>query len=212
MTLSHSPLWTLAELSAQVDAALAVDYAGQVNGRVREVPDIRTIRYYTTLGLIDRPAQMRGRTALYSERHLLQLVAIKRLQAKGLSLTEIQQRLLGQTNTALRRLAQLPAHRSQAERAETAEDGAEDRRRAPFWGASPTPVPERETTEQTSAVQKTTEQVVLPLIGVPLDEGVTLLFGLDRSLRLQEVEALRSAAAPLLKIIKTLQARTASDG
>jgi DNA-binding transcriptional MerR regulator len=212
MTLSHTPLWTLTELSAQVDAALALDYVGQVNGRVREVPDIRTIRYYTTRGLLDRPTQMRGRTALYSERHLLQLVAIKRLQAKGLSLTEIQQRLLGQTNIVLRRLAQLPAHRPQPERVETAEQGAEDRRRAAFWGASPAPVPENETTGQTSEVQKTTEQVVLPLIGVPLDEGVTLLFELDRSLKSDEVEALRSAAAPLLKILKTLQARSASDG
>ena len=75
--------------------ALAVDYAGQASGRVRDVPDRRTIRYYTTLGLIDRPAAMRGRTALYGLRHLLQLAAIKRLQAHGLSLAEVQQRLVG---------------------------------------------------------------------------------------------------------------------
>jgi len=84
LLVPHSPLWTLTELSAQVDSALAVDYSGQANGRVREVPDMRTIRYYTTRGLLDPPAQMRGRTALYGKRHLLQLVAIKRLQAKGL--------------------------------------------------------------------------------------------------------------------------------
>jgi hypothetical protein len=79
-------LWTLDELGARVALALAVGYDGQANGRVREVPDGRTIRYYTTLGLIDRPAAMRGRTALYGVRHLLQLTAIKRLQARGLSL------------------------------------------------------------------------------------------------------------------------------
>ncbi len=79
---------------------LAVDYAGQANGRVREVPDQRTIRYYTTLGLIDRPAEMRGRTALYGVRHLLQLVAIKRLQTHGLSLAEIQTRVVGRTDAA----------------------------------------------------------------------------------------------------------------
>ena len=74
-------LWTIDELGSRVALALSVDYDGQASGRVRDVPDRRTIRYYTTLGLIDRPA-LRGRTALYGRRHLLQLVAIKRLQAQ----------------------------------------------------------------------------------------------------------------------------------
>src|SRR4051812_36230344 len=103
------PLWTLDELGARVVLALSVDYAGQASGRVRELPDRRTIRYYTTLGLIDRPAAMRGRTALYGLRHLLQLVAIKRLQANGLSLAEVQARLVGLTDAALRQVARLPA-------------------------------------------------------------------------------------------------------
>src|SRR5580700_7840241 len=97
----REPFWTLDELCDRVERALAVDYAGQASGRVRDVPDRRTIRYYMTLGLIDRPAEMRGRTALYGRRHLLQLVAIKRLQARGLSLSELQQQLLGLTNAAL---------------------------------------------------------------------------------------------------------------
>ncbi|MDX6262798.1 MAG: hypothetical protein QOH84_4486, partial [Kribbellaceae bacterium] len=70
-------LWTLGELAERVEAALA-DYPGQANGRVRAVPDQRAIRWYTTTGMVDRPAEMRGRTALYGRRHLLQLVAIKR--------------------------------------------------------------------------------------------------------------------------------------
>ena len=69
--------WTIEGLSHQVALALAVDYAGQASGRVRDVPDERTIRYYTTLGLIDRPAEMRGRTAHYSRRHLLQSGGLK---------------------------------------------------------------------------------------------------------------------------------------
>src|SRR5919202_2753219 len=108
MTEPGNPLCTLDELTAQVALALAVDSPGQPSGRVRDVPDARTVRYYTTLGLVDRPAGMRGRTALYSRRHLLQLVAIKRLQARGLPLAEIQQRLLGLSDAALRQLAQLP--------------------------------------------------------------------------------------------------------
>src|SRR5881392_3892754 len=98
-------LWTIDDLGTQAALALSVDYAGAPNGRVREVPDRRTIRYYTTLGLIDRPAEMRGRTALYGLRHLQQLVAIKRLQARGLSLVEIQQRFLGLSQKELTQLA-----------------------------------------------------------------------------------------------------------
>ena len=52
----ETSLWTLDELGARVALALAVGYDGQANDRVHELPDRRTIRYYTTLGLIDRPA------------------------------------------------------------------------------------------------------------------------------------------------------------
>src|SRR5947199_5115022 len=101
----NAPPWTIDELGAQVALALSVDYEGAGSGRVRDVPDRRTIRYYTTLGLIDRPAAFRGRTALYGRRHLLQLTAIKRLQARGLSLTDVQARLVGLTGSALEKLA-----------------------------------------------------------------------------------------------------------
>ena len=88
--------------------ALAVDYHGQPSGRVRAVPDRRAIRWYTTIGLIDRPVAHRGRTALYGPRHLLQLVAVKRLQARGLPLVAIQQELAGATDNQLARVARLP--------------------------------------------------------------------------------------------------------
>src|SRR6478672_5570084 len=101
-------LWTIDELGERVSAALAVGYEGVPSGRVRDVPDLRTIRYYTTLGILDRPAEMRGRTALYGRRHLLQLVAIKRLQARGLTLAEVQRQVVGQTDTALARIAEPP--------------------------------------------------------------------------------------------------------
>jgi DNA-binding transcriptional MerR regulator len=100
--------WTLDELAERVDLALAVDYHGQPSGRVRAVPDRRAIRWYTTIGLIDRPVAHRGRTALYGPRHLLQLVAVKRLQAEGLPLVAIQQELAGATDGQLARVARLP--------------------------------------------------------------------------------------------------------
>lgn len=83
------PLWTLPELVAEVATRIAALPAPR-NGQVRAIPDDRTIRYYAAIGLLDRPSAMRGRTALYGRRHVAQIVAIKRLQAMGRSLSEIQ--------------------------------------------------------------------------------------------------------------------------
>ena len=53
----------------------------RVNGRVRDVPNERLVRWYVTVGLVDPPLSRRGRVARYGRRHLLQLVAVKRRQA-----------------------------------------------------------------------------------------------------------------------------------
>ena len=105
MNRAGNRLWTIQQLSDEVSRALGGDYSGVSNGRVRDVPDLRTIRYYTTLGLLDRAAEMRGRTAFYGGRHLLQLVAIKRLQAQGLSLAQVQRQLAGAPDAVLRKLS-----------------------------------------------------------------------------------------------------------
>lgn len=81
--------WTLQELVEEVGRRLAA-LPPPKNGQVRAVPDERTIRYYAALGLLDRPAAMRGRTALYAARHLAQVVAIKRMQTAGKTLADIQ--------------------------------------------------------------------------------------------------------------------------
>jgi DNA-binding transcriptional MerR regulator len=81
--------WTLQDLVAEAATRLA-DLPPPKNGQVRAVPDDRTVRYYAAIGLLDRPAAMRGRTALYGRRHLAQVVAIKRLQTTGHSLAELQ--------------------------------------------------------------------------------------------------------------------------
>jgi DNA-binding transcriptional MerR regulator len=100
--------WTLAELAEL--AARALDEGGVrvASGRVTEIPDPRVIRWYTTIGLLDRPTIGAGRVARYGVRHLLQLVAVKRLQAQGLSLAQIQHRLAGATDDQLRAVAALP--------------------------------------------------------------------------------------------------------
>ena len=70
------------------------------DGRVSPLPDARTVRYYATLGLVDRPA-IQGKAARYARRHLLQVLAIKALQAAGLRLADVQQRLYGRSNREL---------------------------------------------------------------------------------------------------------------
>ncbi|MFK7767110.1 MAG: MerR family transcriptional regulator [Mariniblastus sp.] len=100
--------WRISELQTATQFALEYQYEGQTSGRVRSVPDTRAIRYYTTLGILDRAETMIGRTAYYGKRHLLQLVAIKRLQSDGKSLTEVQAELAGATNRKLSRIAKLP--------------------------------------------------------------------------------------------------------
>jgi DNA-binding transcriptional MerR regulator len=102
-------LYTLEQLSERVADLLAEDYDGQRSGRVRELPNARTIRWYTTIGLVDRPLATRGRVALYGQRHALQLAAIKKLQADGLALAEVQERLLGASDDELARMAKLPS-------------------------------------------------------------------------------------------------------
>jgi len=100
----------IAELQFAVEFALEkTQYKGQSSARVQTVPDTRAIRYYTTLGILARPAVMKGRTAFYDKQHVLQLVAIKRLQAQGETLGDIQQQLTGLSNRRLGGIAKLPA-------------------------------------------------------------------------------------------------------
>lgn len=98
--------WTLDELVAEVAARLGESGVEQGSNRVRDVPDRRTVRYYTTLGLVDGPDERSGKVGLYGERQLLQLLAIKRLQAHGETLATIQARLLGLSTQRLRAIAE----------------------------------------------------------------------------------------------------------
>ena len=127
------------ELVERVRVALAAEYPGAPNGRVRDLPDRRAIRWYTTTGLVDRPVGMRGRTALYGPRHLLQIVAVKRRQAEGRSLAEIQAELAGATDEALTVVARVPEGLLEPDG--SAADQAEGPVRTRFWAAATTSAP-----------------------------------------------------------------------
>lgn len=183
-------LWRLDELSSRVERALSVGYRPASSGRVRAVPDRRTIRYYTTLGLLDRPAEMRGRTAYYGQRHLLQLVAIKRLQAEGLSLAQVQQGLTGLDADALAEVAQLPDELPDTETAP---------RRPDFWAAAPA---ELDAATTSAAASPPPAPAAAPLAGIELAPEATLLLRCARGdLNTEDLQALQAAAQPLLEAL-----------
>jgi DNA-binding transcriptional MerR regulator len=187
--------WTIEELGQAVEAVLSQDGPIQESGRIRDVPDRRTIRYYTTLGLIDRAAAMRGRTALYGRRHLEQLVAIKRLQAEGLSLAEVQATLAGITPQKLRALARVPESFEMPIHVTAASEIAPPRRA--FWSE----VPERTERVEKSHPPESSSGLLTP---VRLDTSTILTIAARRSLNPDDIRAIESAAEPLLR---TLRAR-----
>jgi DNA-binding transcriptional MerR regulator len=180
-------LWTLDELCDRVAEALSEDLPRGHDGRVREVPDRRTIRYYTTLGLVDRPAELRGRTAYYGRKHLLQLVAIKRLQARGLALTQVQQHILGLNEEELGHLIGLPG-----EAGEPTAPPESASRREDFWRTVPSPPP-----------PATVEPARAGLAGIRLGPLALFLLEAARPLREDDVAALRSALAPVVELLRT---------
>lgn len=69
--------------------------------RVNAVPDARTVRYYQSLGLVDRPLSYAARVAVFGYRHLVQVVATKWMQRQGEPLARIQKALAGRDTTRL---------------------------------------------------------------------------------------------------------------
>lgn len=108
MTAAAQGTWTLDELVAEVATAVKALGLDPASGRVSAAPDARALRWYATAGLMGRPSGHRGRLALYDRSHLRQVVAIKRLQAEGLTLAEVQLRLAGLDAVGLHALAALP--------------------------------------------------------------------------------------------------------
>jgi len=169
--------FTLDDLCTRAALALSIDYDGAPNDRVREVPDRRTVRYYTTLGLVDRPS-VRGRTAMYGPRQLMQLVAIKRLQSRGLSLHEIQRQLPALSDEELKALANIAG-------VDDSPSPQPPPRPREFW-KQPPPPPAAPATLQ----------------AVPLGENIMLLVPLRRAPDAGDLAALRLTAAPLLRLLE----------
>ena len=192
--------WRLEELVQRSRRLLTLLPGGEGGSRrVRWQPDARLVRYYTTLGLLDRPAELRGRTAYYRDRHLLQLLAIKTLQARGLSLQTVQTELAGMPDAGLAQQIGLPPDWAErlAEEGATAQAESRVAESAPpvasarFW--------ERAPAESTPAASPVPTLPMTELLALNLAPGVQLLVDRRRYPRLDLLAPnhLRDAARAL---------------
>jgi DNA-binding transcriptional MerR regulator len=182
--------WTLSELVAAAVSSIATLPAPK-NGQVRAVPDERTVRYYGTLGLLDKPLAMRGRTALYGRRHLAQVVAIKRLQGVGRSLAEIQALWSTLDDATLARMSGVDVGGKRAGRRDFWKTPPKNVGPATGPPRTPYPVPPRSLSlPHVSPVE----------LRVELATGATLVIAVpsDVAISPADVAALRAAAAPLV--------------
>jgi len=182
--------WTLSELVTEAMSRLAA-LPPPKNGQVRAVPDERTVRYYAALGLLDRPAGQRGRTALYGKRHLAQIVSIKRLQGADRSLAEIRQMWPTLDDITLERISGVALTRA----GKTA--------RRDFWKKEPLPTPPPAPFGGSPYRSPPPPAAPTPFeLRLELATDITLVvaIGDDVALSLSpaDVRALRAAAAPLV--------------
>lgn len=87
--------FSLEELAAEVQAWSEKHQVLPANGQAAEAITERTIRYYRTLGLLDPPLGNYIKT--FSQKHKLQLIAIRLYQSQGLPLRKIRDELYGKS-------------------------------------------------------------------------------------------------------------------
>jgi len=209
--------WTIKDLASRAGAALS-NQAVQPSARGREVPDERLIRWYATIGLLD-PPRRQGRTAWYGPRHLLQLVAIKRRQAAGRSLADVQAELLGATDEMLLSIADIPdaallLPEGGTSTRRSAAPGGPERAHTRFWQhaarvagqtealanlhASPSP-------SRPVAARGSEETSPDLLAAMRLTPGVTLLLdGASRPVTDEDLATIHMASGPLLQTLADL--------
>ena len=77
----------------------------QTRYKVTDRPDARTVRYYVSQDLLPKPISYEGGRARYSGRHVVRLLAIKKLQAEHLTLTKIKSLLTHTSDESILGLA-----------------------------------------------------------------------------------------------------------
>lgn len=96
--------FTLEDLAAEVQGWCEAHGVVPASGQASEQLSERTIRYYRTLGLLDAAVATAG--ARFTQKHRLQLIAVRLLQAQGQPLRQIRELLYGRSLTDLRQIEQ----------------------------------------------------------------------------------------------------------
>jgi MerR HTH family regulatory protein len=94
--------WGLRDLAALAGGILDASGVVPVNAAARARPSERTIRFYVARGLVS-PPDGRGTAAVYSYRHLLQVLAIKLRQMEGATLESMLKEFAGLTGDLIER-------------------------------------------------------------------------------------------------------------
>jgi hypothetical protein len=103
-------------------------------------------------------------------------------------------------------LAKLPEGVETAHNTRLASPASPSPAREPFWTATPSAPSEPESAASSTngpALQSTGSTGRAILQGIPLDSDVTLLLAPVRSLDDDDIQAIRAAAAPLVKLLDT---------
>jgi len=100
----NDAIYTVEQLAEAVNEWCDRHEVAPASGQAGERMTERNVRYYRALGLLDAPVA--GGGIGYGEKHLLQLIAIRLLQAQGLPLNRIRDLLLGRTLDELREIEQ----------------------------------------------------------------------------------------------------------
>ena len=94
--------WGLRDLAALAGGLLDASGVVPINAAARARPSERTIRFYVMRGLVS-PPDGRGTSAVYSYRHLLQVLAIKLRQMEGATLEAMGKEFDGLTGDIIER-------------------------------------------------------------------------------------------------------------
>jgi hypothetical protein len=94
--------WGLRDLAALAAGILDASGVVPLNAAARARPSERTIRFYVARNLVS-PPDGRGTAAVYSYRHLLQVLAIKLRQMEGATLEVLTRELAGLTGDLIER-------------------------------------------------------------------------------------------------------------
>ena len=97
----HAP-WNARGLAAHAAALAGAAGVRPTSAVARATPSMRAVRFYVSIGLLDRP-EGAGTAATYGYKHLLQLLAIKIRQREGQTLEVIKREMRDLTGDALER-------------------------------------------------------------------------------------------------------------